>query len=88
MPKLRALNSSPMMLTAILSGDDVLAQTAAAQPVFLQFGCDGVTISGVELEIHSGSTGAAISKLVRNFKAGDYKVRKRPSPLVFCVVLP
>ena len=77
-PQLRALNSSPMLLTASLSGDETLAQAAATQPVCVQFGCDGVTISGVELDIHVGSTSSPISKLVRNFRAGDYKVRKPP----------
>ena len=77
-PQLRALNSTPLLLTASLRGDEALAQAAAAQPVFVQFGCDGVTISGVELEIHVGSTRSPISKLVRNFRAGDYKVRNAP----------
>ena len=46
-------------------------------PVSLMFACEGVTISGIELEVHHWDRRAAqqpISKLTRRFTAGDYQV--------------
>jgi len=40
------------------------------QPLSVQFGCEGVTITGIELEV----AGQPISKLIRRFDSGEYKV--------------
>ena len=42
--------------------------------VQVQFACEGVTISGIELEVQTGTAGKPIAKLTRRFQAGDYKV--------------
>ena len=58
-----------------------LASAVREHPVLVQFGCEGVTISGIELEVQMGASGQPVAKLSRRFVAGDYKVRRRhPRP--------
>jgi hypothetical protein len=54
--------------------------TAAELPVQLQFGCDGVTISGLEIETQLGPAGQPVDRLLRRFSAGDYKVSAKREP--------
>ncbi|KAL3919396.1 MAG: hypothetical protein SGPRY_005647 [Prymnesium sp.] len=71
-------------LPQLLSSDKVVACTSAVmgeeletlrdQPVIIKFECEGVTISGIELEVQMGGSGHPVAKLNRRFVAGDYKV--------------
>ena len=75
----------PMTCLAPISGAG-LDDSASAEsllvgtPFHVQFGCDGVTISGIELEVqlvagHSVEGAVPpIAKLIRRFTAGEYRV--------------
>ena len=41
----------------------------------VKFSCEGVTISGIELEVQTSGAGKPVAKLTRRFQAGDYKVQ-------------
>ena len=43
-------------------------------PVHVKFFCEGVTISGIELEVQLGAEGQPVAQLHRRFSSGDYKV--------------
>jgi len=45
------------------------------QPIQVKFSCEGVTISGIELEVQTSGAGKPVAKLTRRFQAGDYKVQ-------------
>ena len=75
---------APVACTAALVGDaELLAASLGAQTLSVGFGCEGVTISGLELEVQLGQAGSPIARLQRRFAAGDYKVsptlREAPS---------
>ena len=58
---------------------DGLVPALAGVPFNVSFGCDGVTISGIELEVQlvggaSGDRAPPIAKLMRRFNAGEYRV--------------
>ena len=57
-----------------LVGDAELAATLGSQTLSVGFGCEGVTISGLEIEVQLGQAGSPIAQLQRRFAAGDYKV--------------
>lgn len=83
LPQLQS-KEKPVLCSAKLSGDEDIASVASQQPVHVQFGCDGVTISGIELEVEMGSSGQPVARLSRRFVSGDYKVRARclaPAPM-------
>ena len=73
----------PSICSAAVSGGALLA-TLGAQPVNVMFGCEGVTISGIEVDVQMAATpGAAthpIAKLLRRFSAGDYQVASAFAP--------
>jgi len=60
-----------------------LRTALASAPMAVQFSCEGVTISGIELEVQAAAVGSGsgsssptqpIAKLMRRFSAGDYQV--------------
>ena len=64
---------------AALRAADGLVPALAGVPFSVSFGCDGVTISGIELEVQlvggaSGDRAPPIAKLMRRFNAGEYRV--------------
>ena len=72
-------------------GVSELGSALSSVPFSVHFGCEGVTISGIELEVQlgtdaaastdgSGGVGvAAIGKLMRRFTAGEYQVVPGPA---------
>ena len=59
------------------SSEAELAAAFQSVPFHVQFGCEGVTISGIELEVQlsgGGSGAPPIAKLMRRFTAGEYRV--------------
>ena len=59
------------------SSEAELASAFQSVPFHVQFGCEGVTISGIELEVQlsgGGSGAPPIAKLMRRFTAGEYRV--------------
>ena len=66
------------MCTAELKGGDDLAAGALQQPLGVQFGCEGVTISGIELEVQCSGANR-IADLLRRFTTGVYRV-SLPAP--------
>mmetsp|Transcript_46738 Transcript_46738/g.77372 ORF Transcript_46738/g.77372 Transcript_46738/m.77372 type:complete len:928 (+) Transcript_46738:63-2846(+) len=65
----------PFVCTAELTGSEDLASTVVAQPTSVQFKCEGVTISGIELEVQMDNAGTSpVAHLLRRFASGDYKV--------------
>jgi len=71
-----ASGEHPTVRTAQLTGNEKIEILIPSQ---LQFGCEGVTISGIELEVQTGAAGNPIARLVRRFASGDYKV-STPEP--------
>jgi len=70
----------PVVCTASFSCDDGAASSIRDEPVLVHFDCEGVTISGIELEAQMGEAGQPVAKLNRRFVAGDYKVSFDPQP--------
>ncbi len=65
--------NQPLVCTARLSGGEGdLSQTAVDQPLFARFGCEGVTISGIELDLPPEIE--PNMRLLRRFVSGKYKI--------------
>ena len=73
----------PITCSAALCGEggaelpSELVAAFASTPFQVHFGCDGVTISGIELEVQpaGGTSGTLpVGKLMRRFSAGEYRV--------------
>jgi len=74
LPRVLSSKDVPVPCSAQLTGSEELAAALGAQPLHVHFGCEGVTISGLELEVQVGARGSPIARLLRRFAAGDYKV--------------
>ena len=72
MPQLLS-RDKPVVCTARLSGGEGdLSNTFADQPLYVRFGCEGVTISGIELDLQREVQ--PTMRLLRRFVSGKYKI--------------
>ena len=68
-------------VAALRPADEALRSSLAALPCSVTFTCEGVTISGIEIEVQQATAPAGsqppsqpVAKLIRKFTAGDYQV--------------
>ena len=64
----------PATCSACVGGEEGFSTAATEKACQVSFGCDGVTISGIELEVQMGSAAQPVAKLNRRFVAGEYTV--------------
>mmetsp|Transcript_5058 Transcript_5058/g.15397 ORF Transcript_5058/g.15397 Transcript_5058/m.15397 type:complete len:610 (-) Transcript_5058:263-2092(-) len=76
LPNLLTPRGSPFRCSAVLGNthDAPVVAAAATSPLDVSFSCEGVTISGIELEVQLGPTSGSIDKLLRKFASGKYLV--------------
>lgn len=80
-PELLTFSGEPALCCATLR--DVAEGGAAAvsrAPLRMSFSCEGVAISGIELEVQLGSGTSSISRLLRRFVSGEYLVTNAAAP--------
>nr|ALD47963.1 TSET complex subunit TCUP [Emiliania huxleyi] len=67
----------PASCSALVAGGGAPAREACSRGTMqVQFGCEGVTITGIELEVQVGTTGSPVSRLLRRFTSGKYEARQ------------
>lgn len=79
--ELLTLRGTPALCCATLRDVTQGAADAVSRaPLQLSFSCEGVAISGIELEVQLGSGSSSISRLLRRFVSGEYFVTSATAP--------